>query len=188
MRFIGKLFMLIGLLFISFSIYKWYDLHSKEAQSLQEAKQLIQKPSPHNLSSFQPKKNETIGILRIPSIHAEIPIIEGTSPDDLEKGVGHYSDTKFPGSNDQILLSGHRDTVFRKMGDVKVGDHLIVELPYGTFTYEMTDAKIVPADDTSIIRSTYPNEELVVSTCYPFRYVGDAPDRYILYATPVKKK
>ena len=49
----------------------------------------------------------------------------------------------------------------------------------------MTDSIIVSALDTSVIGSTAPNEELVISTCYPFRYIGPAPDRYVIYAVPV---
>lgn len=111
--------------------------------------------------------------------------MEGTDPDDLEKGVGHYKGSAYPLQNDQIVLSGHRDTVFRSLGEVKIGDTFVIELPYGEYTYEMVDSKIVDADDTTIIKSTAPREELVITTCYPFSYVGNAPDRYIIYAKPV---
>src|SRR5699024_5895493 len=116
-----------------------------------------------------------------------IPIIEGTDPDELKRGVGHMAQTAYPGENEQIVLSGHRDTVFRSLGDVEVGDIIKVQLPHGTFEYEMVDSIIVSADDTSVIKSTAPNEELVISTCYPFRFVGNAPDRYVIYAVPVGK-
>ncbi|WP_227495240.1 class D sortase [Bacillus cereus] len=129
--------------------------------------------------------NDAIGILTIPKIGAKLPIVEGTNPKDLKKGVGHHSTTVLPGQQDMVLLSGHRDTVFRKMGQLKNGDRFTVELPYGTYTYEMRDHKIVDADDTSIIKSTAPDEVLVISTCYPFHYLGDAPQRYVIYAYPV---
>lgn len=187
MKRIGKLLMIVGVLLLSYALYQLYDMKIKENHSLKKAKESLSSQKMITIDDFNPQKNEAIGVLKIPIIDAELPIIEGTSEDELERGVGHYSNTKFPGQNDQILLSGHRDTVFRKMGDIKVGDTFIVELPYGTFTYEMTHSTIVPADDTSIIQSTAPNEELVISTCYPFRYIGDAPDRYILYAKPIKK-
>ena len=187
MKRIGKLLMIVGVLLLSYALYQLYDMKIKENHSLKKAKESLSSQKMITIDDFNPQKNEAIGVLKIPIIDAELPIIEGTSEDELERGVGHYSNTKFPGQNDQILLSGHRDTVFRKMGDIKVGDTFIVELPYGTFTYEMTHSTIVPADDTSIIQSTAPNEELVISTCYPFRYIGDAPDRYILYAKPIIK-
>src|SRR5699024_10312077 len=86
-----------------------------------------------------------------------------------------------------IVLSGHRDTVFRRMGDLDLGDILTVRMPYGDFDYEIINTKIVPADDLSII-VPHDEEILTVTTCYPFRYIGDAPDRYIIDAKPIYKK
>jgi sortase A len=132
------------------------------------------------------KTGDIIGILEIPELKAELPIIEGTDEEELEKGVGHYAGTVFPGQKDQILLSGHRDTVFRKIGELKLGDELIVRMPYGDFTYEIIDSFIVDADDTTVIKPTAPEEILTLSTCYPFYFVGSAPDRYILTAKRVE--
>jgi sortase A len=125
---------------------------------------------------------DTVGLLAIPRIKAELAIVEGTDPDDLEKGVGHYKGSYFPGDKGQIVLSGHRDTVFRKLGELKLGDPLKVNMPYGSFTYEITDTKVVKSDDTSIITLQNKQEELILTTCYPFSYVGNAPKRYIIYA------
>ncbi|KKO52840.1 class D sortase [Paenibacillus sp. DMB20] len=135
--------------------------------------------------AFKPKPNDIIGMLQIPKLKAELPIIEGTDEEMLKKGVGHYSTTAFPMDNEQILLSGHRETVFRNFDKLALGDRFVVKLPYGTFEYEIKSTDIVDKNDTSVIRSMG-TEALVVSTCYPFRYVGDAPERYILYAYPVE--
>lgn len=132
------------------------------------------------------KTGDIIGILEIPALKAELPIIEGTDEEELEKGVGHYAGTVFPGQKDQILLSGHRDTVFRKIGELKIGDELVVKMPYGDFTYEIIDSFIVDADDTTVIKPTAPEEILTLSTCYPFYFVGSAPERYILTAKRVE--
>ncbi|WP_232233832.1 class D sortase [Bacillus sp. J33] len=151
---------------------------NKESKSVRETKPSID-------VSF--KKGEAIGILKIPRLEAELPIIEGTDEDELEKGVGHFSTTVFPGQPDQILLSGHRDTVFRSLGELESGDLFQVSMPYGEYTYEITDSEIVDADDTTVIRSTSPHEILTVSTCYPFSYVGNAPYRYILNAKRIEQ-
>jgi sortase A len=189
-KIIAMLLLLVGIGLISISVWQLVDTKKQQAHSMELATTTLQqaKDKKPSRQEFHPSKNETIGILRIPKIDAELPIIEGTDPDDLKKGVGHYASTAFPGDQDQILLSGHRDTVFRRFGELKKGDEFIVELPYGTFRYKMDYAKIVKADDTSIIGSTKPNEVLNLSTCYPFRYVGSAPDRYVIYANPVEKQ
>jgi sortase A len=157
--------------------------------SLKQAKELIadqpeDAPKKREVNSKPPKMGETVGLLAIPKIKAELGIIEGTDPDDLEKGVGHYKGAYYPGDQGQIVLSGHRDTVFRKLGELEIGDSLKMEMPYGSYTYEIIDTKIVKSDDTSIITLQHNKEELILTTCYPFSYIGNAPKRYIIYAKP----
>nr|WP_328700283.1 sortase [Bacillus sp. NSP9.1] len=91
-----------------------------------------------------------------------------------------------PKQNGQIVLSGHRDTVFRRTGELEIGDRLNIELPYGSFDYRITNMKIVDKEDTSIITLQHEKEELLLTTCYPFSYIGDAPKRYIIYAKPLQ--
>ncbi|QQZ10947.1 class D sortase [Heyndrickxia vini] len=183
---------LFGLLFIGIGGYQFFKTQHAQSKSIEKAQQLlkqtndVKKQTPQQKTDFKPKQNDVVGILSIPQISAELPIVEGTDEDDLEKGVGHYKGTAYPMDNDQIVLSGHRDTVFRKMGELRVGDILTIKLPYGTFSYEIKATKIVDADDRSVIQSTAPNEVLTVTTCYPFSYIGDAPNRYIITALPVQ--
>ncbi|WP_282142118.1 class D sortase [Cytobacillus oceanisediminis] len=186
---------LIGGGLVLFTLQEMYAQEKKTKVSLAQAQERVQnevnKESKSVLLTEQPidisfEQGEAIGILKIPRLKAELPIIEGTDEDELEKGVGHYSTTVLPGQPDQILLSGHRDTVFRRLGELEIGDIFEVSMPYGKFTYEITDSKIVDAGDTTVIRSTAPNEILTVSTCYPFSYVGNAPSRYILNAKRIQ--
>ena len=186
---------LIGGGLVLLSLQEMYAQEKKTKDSLAQAQERVQndvnKESKSVLLTEQPidisfEQGEAIGILKIPRLKAELPIIEGTDEDELEKGVGHYSTTVLPGQPDQILLSGHRDTVFRSLGELEIGDIFEVSMPYGEFTYEITDSKIVDADDTTVIRSTAPKEILTVSTCYPFSYVGNAPSRYILNAKRIQ--
>lgn len=190
MKKIAALFILIGIVFLSIGGYQYIKTLVGERQALAEAEELLAAPNNGEFDEevvFEPQFGDTIGLLDIEKIEASIPIVEGTDPDELERGVGHMSQTAYPGENDQILLSGHRDTVFTRLGEVEVGDIITVRLPYGTFEYEMVDSIIVSADDTSVIGSTAPDEELVISTCYPFGYIGSAPDRYVIYAIPVEE-
>jgi sortase (surface protein transpeptidase) len=101
-------------------LYKGYTLDKEKA--LQD-----------NLVTYkdQPKMGETIGLLSIPSLKAELPIIHGTDEDNLEKGVGDYANSVLPGENDNSVLAGHRDTVFRKLGDLKIGDLLVTKTKAG---------------------------------------------------------
>lgn len=184
-------FVLGGTIFLAIGIWQMTNVKIKTGETLNKAKQLVE-DQPVNAAS---KSNgtiskpsgigDTIGILTIPTIHAELPIIEGTNPDELEKGVGHYKGSSFPGENGQIVLSGHRDTVFRRLGELKIGDTFIFKMPNGTYTYKITHTKIVGSKDTSIITLQNNEEELILTTCYPFSFIGNAPKRYIIYASPI---
>ncbi|MBA4370997.1 MAG: class D sortase [Coriobacteriaceae bacterium] len=131
--------------------------------------------------SSHPAEGDRIGTLSIPVLKRDLPIIEGTGADELKRGVGHFAQSVMPGEEDNCVLSGHRDTVFAQLGKVNIGDQLIVETAAGTFTYEVKRIRIVHKDDRTIIVPT-DHAVLTVSTCYPFRYVGSAPDRYVVSA------
>lgn len=194
MKKLATLLMMAGLVFLIYGGYQYFTVQAKESGATREAEALIaeraQAPEDKStvMAAFDPALGETIGLLEIDKIDARVPIIEGSDAESLDRGVGHYETTAFPGQGDQILLSGHRDTVFTKLGEVEVGDIITIELPYGRFDYKMVASKIVDADDRTVIGSTAPNEELIVSTCYPFGFVGSAPDRYVVYAVPVESE
>jgi sortase A len=180
-----------GLLFTGYGVWQIVETNVKTNQSLADAQAAIRSseakkmPSPSQEKRYEPEIGDAVGILKIDRLNAELPIVEGTDPDDLEKGVGHYKGSYYPNENGQIVLSGHRDTVFRKAGDLIIGDSLKILLPYGEFEYKIKSTKIVDADDMSIITLQNEKEELILTTCYPFRFVGNAPERYIIYAEKV---
>ncbi|WP_044641022.1 class D sortase [Risungbinella massiliensis] len=128
-----------------------------------------------------PKKGEHFADLYIPRLKAVLPIIEGTNEEELEKGVGHFSGSVLPGEPDNTVLSGHRDTVFREMGQMQEGDEFHVQTSQGTFIYVIRKMWITDEDDRTVIVS-HDKPILTVTTCYPFRYIGPAPQRYIMQA------
>lgn len=140
------------------------------------------------LYPVRPETGDNIGNLTIPSIDAVLPIFHGTDEDELLKGVGHFAGSVLPGENDNSVLSGHMDTVFRRLGEVAKGDLLVVETSAGTFTYKVKMTRIVDADDRTVIVPK-PKATLTVSTCYPFDFIGpNAPERFILVADLVSKE
>lgn len=190
MKKLSYLLIVVGLCIVAYAVWEIADTKMQTSKSLDEAKAIVESPPSKEVykeedGTFKPPMGEAVGILQIPRLNADLPIVEGTDPDDLEKGVGHYKGSYYPDENGQIVLSGHRDTVFRKAGELEIGDSLEIVLPYGNFEYEITETKIVESDDLSIITLQNETEELLLTTCYPFSYVGNAPQRYIIYA---KKK
>jgi sortase A len=158
--------------------------------NLNEANKIIKKTkqvgSNVEVKKPLPELGDIVGVLQFPSLKEELPIIEGTNEDDLEKGVGHYPGSSFPTEKGQIVLSGHRDTVFRKLGELKLGDILTISTSYGAFSYSIEHTQIVEANDRSIITLQKNEEILTLTTCYPFYFIGNAPDRYIITAKPIK--
>jgi sortase A len=134
-----------------------------------------------------PKQGDTLGSLSIPALGQELPIIEGTGADDLKKGVGHFTKSVMPGQKDNCVLSGHRDTVFSELGTLKIGDRLIVQTSAGIYTYQIKRTRIVHANDRTVIVPTK-RAVLTLTTCYPFDFIGSAPDRYIVSANLVAGK
>ncbi|ATH94171.1 hypothetical protein ACH95_04960 [Bacillus glycinifermentans] len=184
-KYMSILLIAAGLVLIGYGVWKVIDTGKKTEQTLEDAKLAIEHPQKVDQDRFKPKFGEAVGILEIPKINAELPIVEGTDADDLEKGVGHYKGSYYPNENGQIVLSGHRDTVFRRTEELKKGDRLKVLLPYGSFSYEIKKTKIVDKSDMSIITLQHDKEELILTTCYPFSYIGHAPKRYIIYGKRV---
>ena len=133
------------------------------------------------------KVGSNIGQLIIPKIGAYLPVVEGTDDQSLKKGVGKYRGygTVAPDQTGHVVLSGHRDTVFRKLGQLRIGDKLYVKYKNRIYTYQIRKTWITHAEDRTVI-VPIPRPVLTVTTCYPFNYKGNAPDRYIIRADLIR--
>jgi len=130
-------------------------------------------------------------ILRVPRLSLEVPVLEGVSDLTLNRGVGHIPGTALPGQAGNFAIAGHRDGFFRSLKDVVPGDIIEVErqAPAGddgqfsahTDRYVVRTMKIVAPSDTSALARTN-DSTLTLVTCYPFHYVGAAPQRYVVQA------
>lgn len=123
-----------------------------------------------------------IGILRIPKVDIEVPVLEGTDDLTLNRGVGLIEGTARPSENGNIGIAGHRDGFFRGLKDVSNGDKIELVTRDGTKTYIIDRIVIVKRADVSVLA---PRERSSVTlvTCYPFYFVGSAPERYIVQAS-----
>lgn len=190
----------LGIGLYNFSI--WYigttaaqDFTAEETQKAESLQQLVELNTEEN-PSFDPSSIVTTELdyslgdetaaLFIPRIEKKYDVYWGTDDDTLDKGVGMYvSDlTTVPGGNGHTVLSGHRDTVFTKLGQLELTDTLFVEYDETTFIYEITDIWITDEDDLTVIVEK-DESILTLTTCYPFDFVGYAPDRYIIQAEMV---
>ncbi|HEX4077153.1 MAG TPA: class D sortase [Candidatus Acidoferrales bacterium] len=126
-----------------------------------------------------------LAVLHISKIHLEVPVFDGTDDLTLNHAVGRIAGTARPGEMGEmgnIGIAGHRDGFFRGLKDVKVGDPIELRALQGTDTYVVDRIQIVRPDDVRVLQPR-PVPSLTLVTCYPFYFIGSAPERYIVTAS-----
>ncbi len=119
------------------------------------------------------------GVLKLPTIDLTAPIFEGTDELTLNRGVGWIEGTSQLGGNGNIGLAGHRDGFFRGLKDIAVGDGMELETIHGTRRYRVSELLIVEPEDVYVLDPTA-TATVTLVTCYPFYFVGHAPQRFIV--------
>lgn len=124
-----------------------------------------------------------VGTLRVPRLDLEVAILEGTGNRTLRRGVGHIPGTALPGQDGNAGIAGHRDSFFRSLEGLQVGDRIEVDTLEGSFVYVADAVKIVDPEDVEVLDARPGRDrDLTLVTCYPFYYLGEAPLRYIIHA------
>jgi len=137
---------------------------------------------------FEKVKNSgtaPMAVIKIDRLNIEGPIFNGTDKTTLDRGIGLVDGTAMPGETGNMALSAHRDSFFRPLKDVVVGDRIELLTQKGVQEFEVSEITIVDSQDISVLDPT-DTAVLTLITCYPFYYVGYAPDRFIVRAIPVE--
>jgi sortase A len=127
------------------------------------------------------KEGDVLGRIKIPKIALSVAVLQGTTNKTLRLGAGHIEGTALPGESGNIGIAGHRDTFFRGLKNLHKGDKILFETVSGTDIYEVDWIQITAPSDGGIVSPTT-ESSLTLVTCYPFRYIGAAPERYIVHA------
>jgi sortase A len=128
-----------------------------------------------------PAAGTVLGRISAPTVKMTATVLEGSDDATLSRGAGHIEDTPFPGQRGNIGIAGHRDTVFRPLKGIQVGDPLELTTGDRVYHYRIKKTFIVGPDDVYVLDPTQePTVTLV--TCYPFEYIGHAPKRFIVQA------
>lgn len=114
-----------------------------------------------------PEVGDNIGTITLPTLDLSWPIFEGTTEEQLTLGVGHFVGSVLPGVQDNSVLSGHRNTVFGRLGELSTEDEILVRTSAGVFTYQVREFQIVEKTDRTVIVPTK-SAVLTLTTCYPF--------------------
>lgn len=136
-------------------------------------------------ASFQPTNNDLpLAVLEIERLGLEVPVFPGADPVTLNRGAGVVDGTALPGEPGNVALSAHRDGFFRPLKDIRVGDRIALRTLNGELEYAVQQLFITDPLDISVLEPT-DDDTLTLITCYPFYYVGYAPERLIVRARPV---
>ena len=122
-----------------------------------------------------------IGRVDIPRLHISVMLAQGTSAQALRVAAGHIPGTALPGQPGNVVIAAHRDTFFRRLGELKSGDVIRLTVPGKQYVYGVRFTDVVNPNETWVLEPSS-NQSLTLVTCYPFYYVGPAPKRFVVRA------
>jgi sortase A len=193
--------MCVGIVMAGYYGYEWWQgkqgveqVSAEETEKWQSTKETtVKKELPaqdvfmsDQVSTFE--TGEEVGRLVIPAIEKGFTTYWGTDEDTLSQGVGMYVSqfTTTPDQRRHTVLSGHRDTVFTGLQDVRKGDAVFLEYEGKRYEYAVVSMKVVDADDRTVIVDKK-EATLTLTTCYPFDFIGSAPERYVIQSELVNE-
>lgn len=179
--------LLVGLALVGYYVYVSVETRLYQAMENRALDAILASapPSAPLTRRPPPAPGSTLGRIEIPRLGVSAVIRAGSDGRTLQLAVGHIPGTALPGDAGNIGLAGHRDTFFRRLEDIRADDEIRVVTTDGTFRFEVEDTRVVSAEDTWVLDPTR-TATLTLVTCYPFTYIGSAPDRFIVRATGTK--
>ena len=135
------------------------------------------------MSGRQIRRGSPVARLLVPAIDLDEIVIEGVGPIELNGGPGHFPGSVLPGDSGNAIVSAHRDRHFRRMGDLVVGSRIRTETRSGSTDWVVTERRVVSRDTPALFEAS--EVTLTLTTCWPIRYFGSAPDRLVIVAKPV---
>jgi sortase A len=165
----------------------WYGwtVHQRTAAQ-QRAKQWLSSTTAVHRSTSPPpvRRGDVIGELDIPRLRLSVIVFEGDDAGILSQGAGHIPGTSLRAGSGNIGIAAHRDTYFRSLRVIHANDVITLKTPAGISRYAVTDTMIVRPSDIGVLARA-PGRDLTLVTCYPFYYVGNAPERFIVHAREI---
>jgi sortase A len=173
----SRVLLAIGMLAIGYCLYAVADTRAYQAAERARFEHARHDEPPASMEV----DGGSIGEIQIARLGLTAMIVQGDSAAILRRAVGHLADTALPGEPGNVVLAGHRDTFFRPLKAVHAGDTITLKTRHGDFDYLVESTAVVPPSDVEVIHPTR-ERTLILITCFPFSYVGSAPDRFIVRA------
>lgn len=165
----------VGLTLLEARLYQASAKHTLEAQI-----QTLKKTGP---SQVRPPLNpgDVLGRIDIPRLGMSFAVLQGTGSRTLRLGAGHIEGTPLPGEPGNSGIAGHRDTFFRELRNIREHDEIQLQTATGVTHYEVDWVKVVQPEDVGVLAPST-DSALTLVSCYPFYFVGPAPERFIVHA------
>jgi sortase A len=172
-------FLAAGILALGYAGYVIGDAQAYQAVEKSRFENVSRSEGPHTVA-----EGGVIGEIDVPRLGIQTMVVEGDSNRILRRAVGHMPETPLPWESGNVALAGHRDSFFRPLRNVRSGDAITLKTVNGDFQYEVESTEVVPANDMHVLEASS-GRTLTLITCFPFYYVGSAPNRFIVRAREV---
>jgi sortase A len=187
-----RLFVLGGVAALGWCVFVLSDAYIAQRRARQTLASMsgVKTPSSSSTATASrapsgPVRGEPLAELSIPRLGLSAIVLHGSDAHTLRMGVGHIENTPLPGESGNVAVAGHRDSFFRPLRNVKVGDDILLDTPEERVHYQVSWFRIVNSREVSVISPTR-EATLTLVTCYPFWFIGEAPDRFVVRATRVE--
>jgi len=177
-------FLVAGIMALSYASYAVLNLYWYQRVETSKFETVSTIAGPRPVEAAPIAEGGVIGEIEVPRLKLKAIIVQGDSEKLLRRSVGHLPGTALPGEAGNIALAGHRDGLFRPLRDVRPGDTITLRTPDHDFQYQVEWTAVVPPTAIRVIQPTS-EPALTLITCFPFYYVGAAPERFIVRARKI---
>ncbi len=185
-RWSRNIFVIIGAVLLSYVGYVLFEASLYQADQTRKFEQALKSATVTRTANpgFVIPEGSSLGQIRISQIGLTAMIQEGTGEETLQRAVGHIQGTSLPGQRGNVALAGHRDTFFRGLRQIRLGDEITLTTFSGSYRYRVESTKVVEPEETEVLDAVV-DDILTLVTCYPFNYIGSAPKRFIVRARKI---
>jgi sortase A len=183
-------FLVLGILVLGYCAAvlvqsKWFQHQQAKqfAEEIQSGKSASKRPVPKAAPPV-PADGAVVGQLAIPRLDLSVIVVQGVRDRDLRLGAGHIPGTALPGQPGNVGIAGHRDTFFRRLRSIHDDDRIVLRTRDGNVRYRVVSTRLVLPDDTQVLYPTG-TDSLTLVTCFPFDYIGAAPQRFVVRAVRI---
>jgi sortase A len=174
-------FLVLGIFALGYAGFVFADSHIYQAVEIEKFERASLPSKPRILV-----EGDVIGEIQVPRLKLNAIVVQGESSATLRRAVAHISKSALPGEWGNVVLAGHRDTFFRPLQDVRLGDEVRFKTPERSFEYLVESIEVVAPNDIQVLEPST-GHDLTFITCFPFHFVGPAPKRFVVRAREVDR-